>query len=309
LRPAPPIKTTNERGVPAHDRSFCARPDTMIDAATKPAASYFHVHLVSDSTGETLNAVFKAVTSQFARAYPFEHIYALTRSRPQMQRVLAEIEASPGLVLYTVVNPDLRRMLEVRCSELQTPAISVIDPFIAAFSEFLGLEQTRRAGAQHEMDDAYFRRIDAVDYTLAHDDGQMTWDLEGADVVLVGVSRTSKTPTCMYLAHRGVKAANVPLVPGQDPPAALFELRKPLVVGLVASPERLSQIRASRMGGLNAEDHSAEYTDMDTIRAEVLRAKRLFAKHGWPIIDVTRKSVEETAAAILTRLSARQNEP
>lgn len=272
-------------------------------------ASYFHVHLVSDSTGETLNAVFKAVTSQFAAAYAFEHIYALIRSRTQMERVLADIETAPGLVLYTVVNPELRRLLEARCSELQTPAISVIDPFIEAFSDYLGLKQTRRAGAQHEMDDAYFKRIAAIDYTLAHDDGQMTWDLEPADVILVGVSRTSKTPTCMYLANRGVKAANVPLVPGTEPPAALFSVRKPLVLGLIASPERLAQIRQSRLGGMNAVEHADDYSDIETIRTEVLRAKRLYTKHRWPVIDVTRKSVEETAAAILTKLSARRNEP
>ncbi len=271
-------------------------------------ASYFHVHLVSDSTGETLNAVFKAVTSQFAAAHAFEHIYALIRSRSQMELVLAEIEAAPGLVLYTVVNPDLRRLLETRCSELQMPAISVLDPFIEAFSEFLGLQQTRKAGAQHEMDDAYFKRIAAVDFTLAHDDGQMTWDLEPADVVLVGVSRTSKTPTCMYLANRGIKAANVPLVPGTEPPPQLVSLRNPLVVGLIASPERLAQIRQSRLGGMKASDHVDEYSDLETIRAEVLKAKRLYAKHRWPVIDVTRKSVEETAAAILTKLSARRNE-
>lgn len=271
-------------------------------------ASYFHVHLVSDSTGETLNAVFKAATSQFAAAHAFEHIYALIRSRPQMEKVLADIEAAPGLVLYTVVNADLRRFLEARCAELQMPAISVLDPFIEAFSDYLGLQQTRKAGAQHEMDDAYFKRIAAVDYTLGHDDGQMTWDLEPADVVLVGVSRTSKTPTCMYLANRGVKAANVPLVPGTEPPASLFNLRNPLVVGLIASPERLAQIRQSRLGGMNAADHVDEYSDLETVRAEVLRAKRLYAKHRWPVIDVTRKSVEETAAAILTKLSARRNE-
>jgi regulator of PEP synthase PpsR (kinase-PPPase family) len=277
-------------------------------AAERILANYFHVHLVSDSTGETLNAVFKAVTSQFAAAHAFEHIYALIRSRAQMERVLADIEAAPGLVLYTVMNPDLRRLLEARSSELQVPAISVLDPFIEAFSDYLGLEQTRKAGAQHEMDEAYFRRIAAIDFTLAHDDGQMVWDLEPADVVLVGVSRTSKTPTCMYLANRGVKAANVPLVLEQDPPPALFSLRKPLVVGLIASPERLAQIRQSRIGGMNAANHVEEYSDIETIRAEVLAAKRLYARHRWPVIDVTRKSVEETAAAILTKLSAKQNE-
>ena len=273
-----------------------------------PLATFFHVHLVSDSTGETLNAMLKATTAQFAVAKPLEHIYALIRSKAQMDRTLAEIEAAPGIVLYTLVNPELRRQLEVRCSELQTPAISVLDPLFRAFADYLGLERTLKTGAQHEMNDAYFRRIEALDYTLAHDDGQMSWDLEAADVVVVGVSRTSKTPTCMYLANRGIKCANVPLIPDQDPPPALFELRKPLVVGLAASPERLAQIRTSRLGSMNATDKVDSYSDLDSIRAEVLKAKRLYAKHRWPMIDVTRKSVEETAAAILTKLSARQNQ-
>lgn len=273
-----------------------------------PLATYFHVHLVSDSTGETLNAMLKATASQFAAAKPLEHIYALIRSRAQMEKTLAEIEASPGLVLYTVLNPELRRLLEIRCSELQTPAISVLDPLLHAFTDYLGLEQTLKAGAQHELNDAYFRRIAALDYTLSHDDGQMVWDLEPADVVVVGVSRTSKTPTCMYLANRGIKAANIPLVPTADPPQELFALRKPMVVGLVASPERLSQIRQSRLGNMNAEGAAEEYSDLDLIRQEVLNAKRLFARNRWPVIDVTRRSVEETAAAILTKLSARQNQ-
>lgn len=272
-----------------------------------PLASYFHVHLVSDSTGETLNAMLKATAGQFLAAKPLEHIYALIRSRAQLERALGEIEAAPGLVLYTMVNPELRRLLEVRCSELQTPAVSVLDPVLVAFADYLGLEQSRRAGAQHEMNEAYFRRIEALDYTLSHDDGQMAWDLEPADVVLVGVSRTSKTPTSLYLANRGVKVANLPIVPGQEPPPALFHVKKPLVVGLIASPDRLAQIRASRLGSLKAEEKARSYSDLDAVRAEVLAAKRLYAKNRWPVIDVTRKSVEETAAAILTKLSARRN--
>ena len=272
-----------------------------------PLASYFHVHLVSDSTGETLAAVLKATAAQFALARPLQHIYALIRSRPQMERALAEIEAAPGLVLYTVVNPDLRRLLEARCSELQAPAISILDPLTEAFSEFLGLEQSLKTGAQHEMNEAYFRRIAAVDYTLAHDDGQMAWDLDTADIVIVGVSRTSKTPTSMYLANRGYKVANIPLVPGAALPPALETAKKPMIVGLVASPERLSQIRETRLG--EAADRAADYADLDAVRAEILAAKRLFARKRWPVIDVTRKSVEETAAAILTKFSHRQNEP
>jgi [pyruvate, water dikinase]-phosphate phosphotransferase / [pyruvate, water dikinase] kinase len=273
----------------------------------QPLATYFHVHLVSDSTGETLNAMLKATAAQFAAAKPLEHIYALIRSRTQMERTLSEIEASPGLVLYTIINPELRRLLEIRCNELQTPAISVLDPLLYAFTDYLDLEKSPTPGAQHQLDDAYFRRIGAIDYTLAHDDGQMMWDLESADVVLIGVSRTSKTPTCMYLANRGVRAANVPLVPTFDPPEELFGLRKPMIIGLVASPERLAQIRKSRLGSMNATDAVEDYSSLDHIREEVLRAKRLYAKNRWPTIDVTRKSVEETSAAILTKLSARKN--
>ncbi len=280
----------------------------MIDRrrAKRSVASFFHVHLVSDSTGETLNAMLKATASQYAGATPLEHIYALVRSRTMMEKTLAEIEAAPGLVLYTIIDPELRRLLEIRCSELQTPAVSVLDPLLDAFADYLGVEQSLRTGAQHDLDENYFKRIEALDYTLSHDDGQMVWDLEPADVVLVGVSRTSKTPTCMYLANRGVKCANVPLVPTADPPEELLNLRRPLIVGLVAAPERLAQIRQSRLGGLNADDLD-EYSDLEVIRAEILRARRLYARHRWPVIDVTRKSVEETAAAILTKLSARQN--
>ena len=281
--------------------------ETDIFTGQKPRASFFHVHLVSDSTGETLNAILKAVTSQFAATRPIEHIYALIRSRQQMSKALVEIEAAPGLVLYTVVNAELRRMLELRCAEMQMPAVPVLDPFISAFSDYLDVEQSRRAGAQYDMDEAYFRRISAIDFTLAHDDGQMVWDLEPADIVLVGVSRTSKTPTCMYLANRGIKAANVPLVPGRDPPPELFAMRKPFVVGLVISPDRLAQIRQSRLGGIDASEAARSYADLDEVRAEVLKAKRLFARNRWPTIDVTRKSVEETVAAILTKYSARQN--
>ncbi len=272
-----------------------------------PLASYFHVHLVSDSTGETLTTALKATTAQFAAARPIEHTHSMVRSRRELEKALADIEATPGIVLYTIVNTDFRRLLEARCAELETPAVSVLDPLLAAFAEFLDLEQTHRAGAQHEMNDAYFRRIGAVDFTLAHDDGQMTWDLESADVVLVGVSRTSKTPTCMYLANRGLKCANVPIVPGTELPASLFALRKPLVVGLVGSPERLADLRSSRLGAMDATERAASYSNLDGIRQEVLAAKRLFARQRWDTIDVTRKSVEETAAAILTKLSARRN--
>ncbi|MEM6913120.1 MAG: pyruvate, water dikinase regulatory protein [Pseudomonadota bacterium] len=268
--------------------------------------TFFHVHLVSDSTGETLSTVLKSVSSRFPTAKPLEHVASLVRSNAQLDKVLARIEQAPGLVMYTVVDRAMRRRLEVKCAELQIPAISVLDPFLNAFAEYLGLEQTGQAGAQHELDEDYFRRIGAIDYTLAHDDGQMAWDLEGADVVLVGVSRTSKTPTCMYLANKGIRAANVPLVPGVQPPSELETLRKPMVVGLTASPDRLTQIRTSRLSNLDSEDRAQNYTDAKAVRDEVTKAKRYFVKNEWPMIDVTKRSVEETAAKILTLLSIRR---
>jgi len=291
------------------DSSAVDRPSSEDDLATRkrqPIATFFHVHLVSDSTGETLNTMLKATASQFSTATPLEHIYALIRTPAQLEKALSGIEAAPGLVLHTIVNPGLRRQLEVRCSEMNLPAVSVLDPLTTAFSDYLDLESTLDTGAQHKMDDAYFKRIAALDYTLAHDDGQMTWDLDAADVVLVGVSRTSKTPTCMYLANRGVKAANIPLVPTSDPPPELFTLTRPLIVGLIASPDRLGQIRKNRLGAMNANDNTS-YADEDAIKTELLKAKRMFAKHRWPVIDVTRRSVEETAAQILTKLSAQQD--
>lgn len=270
------------------------------------ATTWFHVHLVSDSTGETLSTMLKSTAARFEQAKPLEHVASLVRTNAQLDKALARIEQAPGLVMYTIVDRHMRRRLEVKCAELQVPAIPVLDPLLNAFADYLGLEQTMRTGAQHELDDDYFRRIAAIDYTLAHDDGQMVWDLENADVVLVGVSRTSKTPTCMYLAHRGVKAANIPLVPTSDPPPELEALRKPLVVGLTASPTRLSQIRRTRLTNLAADQDAATYSDEDMVKDELVKAKRYFARNGWPVVDVTRRSVEETAAKILTLMSARQ---
>lgn len=280
--------------------------DQSQSLASRPT-TWFHVHLVSDSTGETLSTILKASASRFESTKPLEHVASLVRSHAQLDKVLARIEQSPGLVMFTIVDPSLRRRLELKCAELQVPAIPVLDPLLNAFADYLGLEQTMRTGAQYELDDEYFRRIAAIDFTLAHDDGQMAWDLEAADVVLVGVSRTSKTPTCMYLAHRGVKAANVPLVPTTPPPEELPSLRKPLVVGLTASPSRLAQIRRTRLSNLSAEQDASTYSDESEVKQEIVKAKRYFVKNGWPVIDVTRRSVEETAAKILTLLSGRRS--
>ena len=265
-------------------------------------STYFHVHLVSDSTGETLNAMAKAVCARFEAVLPIEHIYALVRSQRQLDRVLKEIEGAPGVVLHTIVDKELRAGLEQGCRDLQMPCIAALDPLVSSLSRYLGASLTTRVGVQHTLDNDYFARIDALDYAMAHDDGQQTPNLETADVVLVGVSRTSKTPTCIYLAQRGIRAANVPLVPGAEPPAKLFNLTRPIIVGLTVSPDRLVSIRRNRLLNLN-EHRESTYVENDAVRDEIIRARRLFEKHRWPVIDVTRRSIEETAAAVVNLLN------
>ena len=260
--------------------------------------SYFHLHLVSDSTGETLIAVARAVAAQYEGVSAIEHVYPLVRSSRQLERVLAEIDAAPGIVLYTLVETDLAEKLEEKCRELGCPHLSVLAPVHALIESYIGAPSTARPGAQHMLNADYFKRIDAMNFTLMHDDGQLPDDLDQADVLLLGVSRTSKTPTSIYLANRGLKTANIPLVPGQPPPAALDGVRRALVVGLVASPERLVQIRQNRLLSLRADDDTA-YVDREAVAEEVALSRRLFARRNWPVIDVTRRSIEETAAAIL----------
>ncbi|MGC1304522.1 MAG: pyruvate, water dikinase regulatory protein [Caulobacteraceae bacterium] len=267
-------------------------------------ATYFHAHLISDSTGETLNAITKAVCARFDNVLPIEHIYPLIRSPRQLERVLREIEAAPGVVVHTIVDREMRAELEEGCRRLETPCMAALDPMTAAFGRYLGASLTTRVGAQHTLDTDYFNRIEALNYAIGHDDGQGGQDLEQADVVLVGVSRTSKTPTCIYLAHRGVRAANVPLVPGAPLPEKLFSLSRALIVGLLVSPDRLIQIRRNRLLSLN-ETRESSYVDVDAVREETIRARRLFEKQGWPVIDVTRRSVEETAASVMNLLATR----
>lgn len=263
--------------------------------------NYFHLHLVSDATGETLIAVSRAVAAQFQAAASIEHVYPLIRSRMQLDRAIAEISAAPGIVLFTLVDPELTSRLEEACRETGSPCLSVLQPVMALFQSYLGATNTPRPGAQHMLNAEYFQRIDALNFTMMHDDGQLPENLELADVLLLGVSRTSKTPTSIYLANRGIKTANLPLVPGVPFPARLSEISKPLVVGLVASPERIVQIRQNRLLTLNA-DQETPYVDKMAVAEEISHSRKLFAKHGWPVIDVTRKSIEETAAAIMDYL-------
>jgi hypothetical protein len=220
--------------------------------------------------------------------------------------VLTEIEDAPGIVLYTLLDRELADRLEKTCRELGLPYLSILGPVLGLFQSYLGGETKPRIGAQHTLNAEYFKRIDALNYSMLHDDGQHTDDLEHADVVLVGVSRTSKTPTSIYLANRGVKTANVPLVPGVPLPPKLETLTQPLVIGLTASPERIVQIRQNRLLGLKAEHNADQYVDKEAVAAEIAAARKLCGKHDWPIIDVTRRSIEETAAEVMALLAARR---
>ncbi|HYD31824.1 MAG TPA: pyruvate, water dikinase regulatory protein [Azospirillaceae bacterium] len=269
---------------------------------------HFHLHLVSDATGETINSVARACVIQFDPIKPIEHFWNLVRTQRQLDMVLEGIKDNPGIVMFTLVEENLRRRLQEFCREVHVPCIPVLDPLINALAAHLGVESQRQPGRQHALDAEYFGRMDAMEFALAHDDGQSTWDLHDADVVLVGVSRTSKTPTCMYLANRGIKAANVPFVPGVSLPPELGQITRPLIVGLTKDPDRLVQIRRNRLKLLN-QGESTTYVDPETVRAEVTEARRLFSAQGWSVIDVTRRSIEETAAEILMLLARRGQGP
>lgn len=265
----------------------------------------FHLHLVSDATGETINSVARACVIQFDQVRPIEHFWNLVRTSHQLDLVLEGIEANPGLVMFTLVDAALRRRLQEFCREQQVPCIPVLDPLINALAAYLGRESQSQPGKQHALDAEYFGRMAAMEYTLAHDDGQSSWDLHEADVILLGVSRTSKTPTCVYLANRGIKAANVPIVPGCPLPAELELVSRPLIVGLTKDPDRLIQIRRNRLRLLN-QGEGSDYVDPDLVKQEVVEARRLYSRKGWPVIDVTRRSIEETAAEIVMLLTRRQ---
>ncbi|HTV89446.1 MAG TPA: pyruvate, water dikinase regulatory protein [Stellaceae bacterium] len=262
------------------------------------------MHLVSDSTGETVHSVARACLVQFDEAQAIEHVWSMVRTKSQIDRVIAGVEVNPGLVLFTIVNDQVREVLQEGCRRLQVPAIPVLDPVIGALAAYLGRRSQGLPGKQHLLDSEYFARIDAMTFAINHDDGQSSWGIDDADVCLVGVSRTSKTPTCLYLANRGVKAANVPIVPGVSLPPELLSATKPLIVGLTNDPERLIHLRRNRLSMLD-HNETTDYTDLEAVRAEVREARRLFAERHWPVIDVTRRSIEETAASIYRLLMRR----
>lgn len=270
------------------------------------AEASFHLHLISDSTGETLLTVARAVLAQYEEVRSVEHVYPRIRTHAQLEEVIGEIKKNPGIVLFTLLKAPCKEMLEKVCAELGVPAVDVLAPVFRSFQQFLRIEGSHRVGGQHSLDSAYFKRIEALNYTLLHDDGQMMEDLEEADVVLVGISRTSKTPTSIYMANRGIKTANIPLVPDLPLSEGLVTLKKPLIVGLVASVGRIVQIRQNRLLSLKVSEQDHGYVDRQFVAREIAYMRRLCARYEWPIIDVTRRSIEETAVEILTLYRARQ---
>ncbi|HUO98836.1 MAG TPA: pyruvate, water dikinase regulatory protein [Rhizomicrobium sp.] len=266
----------------------------------------YHVHLISDATGETLHGVARAALAQFESVAVQEHSYTLVRSQRQLQRAVDYIREHPGLVLFTIVNQELRNELLMQCGLMAVPHFDVMEGPVGLMQQFFNAPKTQRPGGQHDIDQKYLQRIEALNYTIEHDDGS-NLDLGSAEVILVGASRTSKTPTCVYLAIRGIRAANVPLVLGMAPPSQLLTFTTPLIVGLWAAPERLVQIRRNRLQTMG-EEQETEYVDLEKVRGEVMATRRLYEQQGWPSIDVTRRSIEETAAQIMTFLAERRGE-
>ncbi len=265
----------------------------------------FHLHLLSDSTGETLDNIAKAALAQFDEVDVVKHFWPMVRSDVHLERILDDVAVNPGMVLFTLVNSDTRRKLEKRCRALGLPAIPALDAVTDALSDMFGQEAKARPGRQHSLDAAYFARVEAIQYTIAHDDGVHQEGWEEADIILAGVSRTSKTPTSIYLANRGYKTANIPVVVESPPPELLYRLRNPLIVGLTTSADRLVQIRRNRLLSLNQMPET-DYVEGDKVLQEVRFARRIFADRGWPVIDVTRRSIEETAAAIINLANDRE---
>jgi hypothetical protein len=265
----------------------------------------FHVHLISDSTGETLNAMANAALAQFENVDVMIHPYALVRAEAQLTRALDHIAIMPGIVFFTLANQALRDKLIARCRDIEVRCIDLLEGPVTALRQFLGRSETHKVGRQHEVDARYLDRIEALNFTIAHDDGQSLDTIADAEVILTGASRTSKTPTCVYLAIRGIRTANVPLVPRMPPPRQLLEARVPLVVGLWVTPDRLVQVRRNRLTSMG-ELRDSNYVDLDAVRAEIAATRQLFENQNWPMIDVSRRSIEETAASVMNLLADRK---
>jgi hypothetical protein len=261
------------------------------------------LHLVSHASGELVEMMARNAVAQLDGLQTQRRLWKMVRRLSQVPEILAAVAQEPGFVLHSVSHSDIRAALEQGCERLAVPCQFALEPLIGRLAAHSGADVLLHSSAVGTIDDDYYQRIEAMKYTLAHDDGIASGDLESADVVLVGVSRATKTPTCMYLASRGIKAANVPLVPGAPFPRGLAAVRAPLVVGLTVDPARLALIRAARLHALQQE--MTDYADFDSLKREVLAARRLFVLRGWPIIDVTNRSIEQTASLIIDMLGAR----
>lgn len=262
------------------------------------ATQEIHIHLVSDSTGETVHQIARACLAQFPNVTPTEHVWTLVRSESHLDAIFTGVEKSPGMLLMSIIDETLRQKIEDRCIENNIPHVSVLDQVVQLFGEVLGQTSQNLPGRQRKLDTAYFKRIAAVDFAVAHDDGLNMGNLAKADILLVGVSRTSKTPTSMYLAHRGYRVANYALVPNVEFPIHHLDGLDLFVVGLTNDPKRLSQVRKTRQIAMS-DTQNTDYAELEAISEEVRQARRLFTANNWPVIDVTRRSVEETAAAVI----------
>ena len=267
----------------------------------------YNVYLVSDSTGETLDRIFLSLKSQFSNFEYEKKEFAFVRTEQQIDKIINECSnITNSIILYTIVETKLAKYISNVSLKNNVPCFGILGNLILSFSKLLNQKAIHKPSAQHVLDDDYYQRIEAIQYTMAHDDGKKVEDVNDADVILLGVSRTSKTPTSIYLANRGYKTVNIPLVLDQKIPDGLTTNRKSCIVGLIADPERLSDIRRNRVAIMN--DRSLkEYTNLDSIKSEVENSKKLFKKNNWPIIDVTRRSVEETAASILKIIEIKKN--
>ena len=272
----------------------------------KVEKKYLKMHLVSDSTGETLRAVSKAAAAQFIEAEYEQTTYPMVRTKTQLGRVLENIKKNKGVVLCTLVDEKLQEELEQFCIKEKISYMPVMESIVNLLEKDTGLSAINKPGGQHVLNEEYFRRIEAINYTLEHDDGEGQKDLEAADVIVVGVSRTSKTPTCIYLANKGVKAANYPLVPDVGISEELESVKTPIVIALITSAQTLVEIRTKRALELGLKDKKTDYTNIHKVEEEVIAAKRIFANKGWPVIDITRRSVEETASAIMNIISLKE---
>ena len=261
--------------------------------------SFFHMHLVSDATGETLISAARAVSSQYTNSTAIEHVYPLVRRQSQLDHVLESIDREPGIVLYTIVDLQIATYLETQCAQMGIPFVSLLKPVFSVFQSYLGLPNQQKVGAQHALTMDYFNRIEALDFTMAHDDGVMPNNIEDTDIILVGISRTSKTPTSIYLANRGLKTANFPLVPDIPVPPSILNAKKPLIVALIATANQIYHVRQNRELGAKAIIGSDSYTNRAAIAEELSHTRKLCKQNNWPMIDVTRRSIEEASAAIL----------